>query len=385
MLDRPFFELCEAVAARWRVPALAVGVLADGAIETFAVGCGADTKFRIASITKPMSAQLVVSVCDLDSTTGVWPDDVLVRHLLAHTSGFDSELPERDGTRFGDGEDALARCVAELPRVHRFFGSDEIWSYANTGYWLAGHLASERIGASFEDALTTHVLAPAGLEATTFAAPDLQGHVVGEPPTPYPRARRPSGGLTSTVSDLLRYAKWHLAQPSSAAMRVVAGKPAGGVYGLGLSGERVAGVDVWGHSGNWGGFQSSLLTIPDRTAAFAGLTNCETGSKALRELEDAFFELTLGARRRKPVFVSLPREVYESYAGVYVFANGDATFEVVFPGDDTLVLHLDEDELHARAIGEHTFVVPDGPHVNERFDFPRPGFVRFSRLAERVE
>jgi CubicO group peptidase (beta-lactamase class C family) len=379
VLNRRFFELCEDVAARWRVPALAVGVLVDGAMETFAVGCDPDTLFRIASITKPLTAQLVVSVCDLDSPTGVWPEDVRVRHLLAHMSGFDCELPERDGSRFGDGDDALVLAVTELPGVHRFFGVDETWSYANTGYWLAGHLASEQTGASYEDALAKHVLAPAGLEATTFATPELQGDG-----TIYPRARRPSGGLSSTVGDLLRYAEWHLAQPSSAAMRVVAGKPAGGVYGLGLSGERVAGVDVWGHSGNWGGFQSSLLTIPDRAAAFAGLTNSESGSKALRELEDAFFERTVGARRRAPVFVSLPREVYESYVGVYAFANGDATFEVQLAGDDALVVRLDEDEIHARAIGERTFVVPDGLHVNERFDFPRPGFVRFSRLAERV-
>jgi D-alanyl-D-alanine carboxypeptidase len=379
MLDTRFFELCEEVAARWRVPALAVGVLADGAVETFAVGCDPDDLFRIASITKPMTAQLVVSVCDLDSTTGVWPDDVRIHHLLAHTSGFDSELPERDGSRFGSGDEALSLAVTELPGVHRFFGVDQVWSYANTGYWLAGHLASEQAGASYEDALATHVLAPAGLEATTFDPPELRGDG-----TSYPRARRPSGGLTSTVADLLRFAEWHFAQPSSAAMRVVAGKPAGGVYGLGLSGERVAGVDVWGHSGNWGGFQSSLLTIPDRAAAFAGLTNSETGTKALRELEDAFFERTLGARRLAPVFVSLPRDVYESYTGVYAFANGDATFNVEFPGGDILVVRLDEDELHARAIGERTFVVPDGPHVNERFDFPRPGFVRFSRLAERV-
>jgi CubicO group peptidase (beta-lactamase class C family) len=379
VLDTPFFELCEDVAARWRVPSLAVGVLAGGAVETFAVGCDPDTQFRIASITKPMTAQLVASVCDLDATTGVWPDDVRIRHLLAHTSGFDCELPIRDGARFGDGDDALALAVAELPAVHRFFAVDEIWSYANTGYWLAGHLASQRVDSSYEDALCEHVLAPSGLESTSFDAPDLRGDG-----TLYPRARRPSGGLTSTVGDLLRYARWHLGQPSSAAMRVVAGKPARGVYGLGLSGERVAGVEVWGHTGNWGGFQSSLLTIPDRGAAFAGLTNSETGSKALRELEDAFFERTLGARRRTPVFVSLPPEIYESHAGVYAFANGDATFEATSPGNDTLVVRLDDDELYARAIDERTFVVPDGPHVNERFDFPRPGFVRFSRLAERV-
>ncbi|HEY3961780.1 MAG TPA: serine hydrolase domain-containing protein [Gaiellaceae bacterium] len=384
MLNTRFFELCEAVVERWRVPALAVGVLEDGAIETFAVGCDVETRFRVASITKTLTAQLGVGLLELDEPTGVWPDDVRVRHLLSHTSGFDSELPQRDGTRFGTGDDALAQNVAELPLVHRFFGVDEMWSYANTGYCLAGHLAALRTGMSFEDALAANVLAPARLDATSFDEPDLAGHGPDVPPTPYPRARRPAGGLTSTVGDVLRYAQWHLEQPNSARMRVVAGKPIGGVYGFGLSGERVGAIDVWGHRGNYGGFQSSLLTIPDRGAAFAGLTNCETGSKALRELEDAFFELTLGARRRVPEYVSLPVDVYESYTGTYAFANGDATFQVSFRGDDELVVRLGEDEIRARPISERAFVVPDGVHINERFDFPHPGFVRFSRLAERV-
>jgi hypothetical protein len=43
------------------------------------------------------------------------------------------------------------------------------------------------------------------------------------------------------------------------------------------------------------------------------------------------------------------------------------------------------EEIRARAIGERTFVATDGPHLNERFDFPRAGFARFgSRLARRA-
>jgi hypothetical protein len=46
---------------------------------------------------------------------------------------------------------------------------------------------------------------------------------------------------------------------------------------------------------------------------------------------------------------------------------------------------IDEGELPARAIGEHTFEITAGDHIDERFDFPLEGFGRFgSRLAERV-
>ena len=89
-------------------------------------------------------------------------------------------------------------------------------------------------------------------------------------------------------------------------MRIVNGKPTAGVYGLGMSGERVNGVEVWGHGGSYGGFQSSLLVVPDRAAVFAALTNASLGGKALRQLEDEFFERLLGARRRVAEPVELP-------------------------------------------------------------------------------
>jgi len=152
-MDWSFQRVCEDAAAEWSVPALAVGVDTGAGHELVAIGCDPDTRFRIASVTKPMVALLALRLLDLDALSGVWPDDVRLRHLLSHTSGFDCELAECDLTRFGDGDDALARCIAELPSVRRFAGVEQVWSYANTGFWLAGHLAALRADAVFEEAL----------------------------------------------------------------------------------------------------------------------------------------------------------------------------------------------------------------------------------------
>lgn len=381
-MNTPFQRVCEAAAADWDVTALAAGYSAgDAPAEVCAVGCDAATRFRIASVTKPMTAALVASLVDPEAPAGIWPD-VRVRHLLAHTSGFDCELPNPDQLRFGDGDDALARCVAELPAVRRFLPAGELWSYANSGYWLAGHLAAERAGTTFEEALTEHVLEPAGLEDTSFAEPSVSGTGADALPGPYPRARRPSGGLTSTVTDILRFGRWLLGAEVGARMRVLHGKPVGGVYGLGLFGERVAGVDVWGHSGSWGGFQSSLLVVPDRGAVFAGLTNASLGGKALRLAEDAFFTEVLGAPRRVPAIVPLSAGERAAFAGTYV--NSDATHEVE-PADDGLVLRGDGEEAVGLPIGPRMFLIPSGERIGERFDFPGERFGRFgSRLAERA-
>src|SRR5579885_3625641 len=119
-MDTPFQAVCEAAAERWDVPALVVGT----DVDLVAVGCEAATRFRIASVTKPLTALLALQLLDLDAPTGVWPDDVTVRHLLSHTSGYDCELPDGDNAKYGAGDDALGRCVADLPRVRRLVGAD---------------------------------------------------------------------------------------------------------------------------------------------------------------------------------------------------------------------------------------------------------------------
>jgi CubicO group peptidase (beta-lactamase class C family) len=266
VLDSRFFQACEAAAIEWSVPALAVGASVGGRIETFSVGAPVETLFRAASITKPFTATLALDVLDPQATTGVWPRDVRVRHLLSHMSGFDCELAAGDQTRFGSGDDALAAQLDEVRAVRRWVGVEQCWSYANTGFWLAGWLAAEAAGVSYEEALAARVLGPAGLESTSFGEPEVAGTGRDAATGPYPRARRPSGGLVSNVPDLLRFGQWHLAQPRSAQMRIVHGRPTAGVYGLGLYGERVDGVEVWGHGGSYGGFQSSFLVVPDRDA-----------------------------------------------------------------------------------------------------------------------
>ena len=380
MLDSTFSRACEDAAARWDVPSLALGTSVAGEVATLGIGCSPQTRFRIASITKPFTAMLALELLELEATTAVWPDDVRVEHLLAHTSGFDCE--NGDLARFGDGDGALAATIAELPRVRRWVGTGQAWSYANTGYWLAAGLCAETAGATYEDALAEHVLRPAGLAATAFDEPELAGTGRDALDRAYPRARRPSGGLVSNVDDLLRFGVYHLAHPSSARMRSVRGRPTSGVYGLGLWGERVDGVEVWGHGGSYGGFQSSFLTVPSHDAVFVGLTNASLGSKALHEIEDAFFERLLGVMRRTAEPVELPEAERAAVTGSY--ANADATFDVRLAHGGVTVT-IDGEELAARSIGERTFEITGGEHVRERFDFPLPGFGRFgSRLAERI-
>ena len=98
VLEPAFHQLAEEACARWQVPALAVGVSVDGRHETLCLGCEPGTRFRIASVTKPFTANLAAALLDLDAPAGTWPG-VTPRHLLSHTAGYDCELG--DVRRFG--------------------------------------------------------------------------------------------------------------------------------------------------------------------------------------------------------------------------------------------------------------------------------------------
>ncbi len=380
MLDSTFLQACEDAAARFQVPALAVGTASpDGTIESHAVGCDIDTRFRVASVTKPMTASLAVRLLDLEAPTGVWPADVRVRHLLTHTSGFECELGS--DAAFGSEDDALAAAVTHLPAVRRLVEADRAWSYANTGYWLAGWLAASAAETTFEDALVRQVLGPAGMANAGFDDPDVPGTGRGATDLPYPRYRRPSGGVVADVGDLLRFGRWQLGEQWTAALRQPLAKPASGVYGLGLFGERVADVEVWGHPGSTFGFQSSFLVVPARDAVFAGLTNSGSGARALVELEDLWLERVVGARRNRRETVELAAAALRSFAGTY--ADADTT-AVVSPGGDGLLVELSEEgetaTLSARPIGARCFEVVGGEFDRERFDFPLDGFARISSV-----
>jgi CubicO group peptidase (beta-lactamase class C family) len=405
VLDAAFEEAARAARERHGVPAVAVGVLDAGRVTEGGFGCAPDDVFRVASVTKPFTATVAAALLDPGDLVEEWPG-VRVSHLLSHTSGYDSECG--DLLRFGEGDDALELAAAALAEMRPRVAPGELWAYANSGYWLAGCLAARRNASTYEEAVAEHILEPLGLASTSFGGGrSLPGHeaaVDGSPARPveggrYPRARRPGGGLESNVQDLLRFARWQLEEPWTQMLREPVVTMPGGSFGLGFAVETVGGHAVWGHRGSNGGFESSLLLVPERGLGFAGLTNAGNGSLVLRALEDELFERALGARRPVPAPVDLPRSALELLAGRYVHPELEADIAVA-PGGAGLLLEVVETDARtgrpgaairalARPIGAREFAVAGGPRDGSRFDFvpaeDAPRFVRlFSRLAERA-
>jgi CubicO group peptidase (beta-lactamase class C family) len=399
---------------RWSLPGLAVGILRDGEVVAVADGVCAvgqdervdvDSRFRIASITKPFVATLAMTLVQdgllaLDEPPQGSPVDATVRQLLSHEGGLASEWPA-PLDEVGESDDSLIRlCEGEPERLP--VGPGELFSYCNVGYWLVGAALARASGTTFEEAMRDCVLEPLELRATGFEPErPTQGHEQVMPGSDehrpadpgFPRVRRPSGGLWSSVDDLLRFASHHLGGPgplreaSVAEMQRPYATAPGSRIGLGWFLTRRGGWTTVEHPGSVAGYQSLLLLLPEKRAAFAALSNSSRGRAAIR---DVLERLGLGPKPRPDR--RLPHDELAAFAGRYVGQG----FELeIVPDDGWLRLESAEvnpltGETHvnpserARPVGDREFEIVDGESRGDRFNFPRDGFVCVGPLATRV-
>jgi CubicO group peptidase (beta-lactamase class C family) len=380
----PAFELDEIVRdarARTGVPGVAAGAFVDGRAVAVADGVcelGRDdpvrpeTPFRIASVSKPFTASLALSCLEPDARLRGW---------LSHTSGLRSERAE------------------PLPE-----GAHGLFSYSNAGYWAAGEACAAACRSSFADAMGARILRPLGLTATGYDEPraPARGHVQeGEsghravPVDAYPVARRPSGGLWSTVDDLLAFAMHQLGGPgplgdeARAAMREPQSEALGGGYGLGWWVRDAGGRVALDHEGSVAGYQSLLLLVPEERFALAVLTNSWRGSGLVRRVVEQ-----LGLSVDAPAVAPAPGVRPQDLAGRYVLDDAEARVEESAEGlfvqesetDPVTGARISAPRLRARELGGGVFGYAGGGLMSHRLDFPRPGFGRIGWLVmPRVE
>ena len=410
-------QLAEWVAEareRWSVPGIAVGLLYDRETVFAADGVGElggelrvtpETAFRIASITKPFTATLALSLAQdgllaLDEPPAGSRVEATIRQLLSHQGGLACEWPPALA-ELGKGDDGLQRIAEEEP-PRLPVGPGELFSYCNVGFWLVGAAVARASGLTFQAAMGARVLEPLELEATDFEPRQAtRGHEQAEPGSdehvvvdhPYPQTRTPSGGLWSNVQDLLRFAAHHLGGPgplsrdSIQEMQQPQIAAPGGSYGLGWFLRQSGGRRIVEHPGSVAGFESLLLLVPDERFGLAALSNSSRGSAAIRDLLER-----LGLGSTGPDFPLEPEQL-DAFGGTY---SGDGIEVEVAPEDGRLsvaVTVLDPlsgesvayPPVLARPVAEREFEVVDAEWRGERLTFPRDGFVCVGVLAARTE
>ncbi|MFK5878858.1 MAG: serine hydrolase [Flavobacteriaceae bacterium] len=138
-----------------------------------------DTKFRIASITKPFTAMLIMQlVADgkldlhqpisnyLPDYPKSYGDKITIHHLLTHTSGttrdYDSDLPKN---KYPDRY-RTEEVVQQYSNLPLEFEPGEKFSYSNTGYHTLALIIETITGQSYETVLQEQILDPIGMKNT---------------------------------------------------------------------------------------------------------------------------------------------------------------------------------------------------------------------------
>ena len=323
---------CTAFAAQEQIPGLALGIVQGGRlVHVTTLGLAdkeggrrvqAGTAFRIASMTKNMTALAILALRDrkwlqldvplahyVPQFAAVKPATrdsapVTVRHLLTHTAGFVTDDPW--------GDRVLGMSPAELDQVmatgHLFARPPGLaFEYSNLGYALLGRLLTNVSTEPYQAFIRRTFLEPLGMTHTTFDAPAASrgdyawgyrldvGQDGGET---WSRERiEPDGevgamgGLATTVPDYARYVAFLLDawpardDPDSGPVRrssvremvlwhappfvpetlpgARAGQPSAYGYGLTHSTDALLGMRIH-HAGGLPGYGSHVLMLPER-------------------------------------------------------------------------------------------------------------------------
>jgi dipeptidyl aminopeptidase/acylaminoacyl peptidase/CubicO group peptidase (beta-lactamase class C family) len=363
------------LAERHRVPGAQLGILrlgtagqddelAETAYGVLNVRTGApartDALFQIGSITKVWTATVVMTLVDegllgLDTPVAdvlpglrlAGPDltkSVTLRHLLNHTSGIDGDV----FTDTGRGDDCLEKYVDVLGEAGQNHPPGATWSYCNSGFVLLGRVIEKVTGKSFDQVLAERLFAPLGLahtvtlpeEALMFAAAVGHDEHEGEPVPArawtLPRSAGPAGLITSTVADVLAFARLHLtggvaadgtrilSEQSAAAMAAHQAEVPdtyvlGDSWGLGWIRFGWDGHRLIGHDGNTLGQAAFLRVLPGQGLAVALLTNGGHARDLFHDLYREIFEEVAGVTMPPPFAPpGEPPDVdIAPYAGVY--------------------------------------------------------------------
>ncbi|MET7283069.1 serine hydrolase [Kribbella sp. NPDC005582] len=371
------------LAAKYGVPGATLGILRGDELVQAATGVlnkktgvevTTDSLFQIGSITKVWTTTLVMQLVeegllDLDAPLiAVLPElklsdpdaakQVTMRHLLTHTSGIDGDVFEDTGR----GDDCLEKYAELLASVSQNHPLGATWSYCNSGFSLAGRVIEKLTGKTWDQVLRERIITPLELEHTVTLPEEAllhraaAGHVNGDQLAPVwglQRSAGPAGLISSTVADVLAFAKLHLDNGlapngkrllSEAAVAEMAAKHADvpdkavvDSWGLGWMRFTWDGQQVIGHDGGTIGQAAMLRILPAEGLAVALLTNGGSAGDLYNELYREIFaelaDLTLPALVTPPV--EPPTVDLERHAGRYERAG--TTHEVLIR-DNTAVL-----------------------------------------------
>ena len=273
----------------------------DGGVEA-----DPETNFRLASVTKQLTATAVIQLVEAGklsyetNLTQIFPDfpdygkKVTIRHLLTHTSGlidYESLLPEDQTEQVKDPD--VLRLMAKQDSTYFEPGSE--FRYSNSGYALLAMVIAHVSGQRFADFLADSIFAPLGMTHTVaheegvstvfkraygYDRTESGWEFADQSPT---SAVLGDGGVYSSLQDLGRWMqvveqRVELIEPASLAQALEPMRLSSGdltEYGFGWYIDEYKENTRYRHSGSTRGFRTGVQRLPaaDLTVVFLSNRN----------------------------------------------------------------------------------------------------------------
>ncbi len=300
------------------------------------------TLFRIASVSKPITATAVMQLVeqgklDLNEDVNtylkdfqlpqIYPQPVTLHHLLTHTAGFEEGflcyLYNRETSDITLGE-VLAGGIPRQP-----WAPGTIASYSNYGLALAGYIVEVVSGDLYEEYVEENILKPLGMEHTTAWQPvpldivsdlsngyDYYGDEYVELPFEY-ISTPPAGGISASATDMAKFMMAHLGRGQYNGIRILSEEmidemhsnhfsPHSGLNSIcyGLFESNVNGMRLLLHGGDIYGFHTTLFLFPEKGVGFFMSVNTNTGVNVGNLILDEWFKRYLLSYESDPSAVT---------------------------------------------------------------------------------
>ncbi len=355
-----------------------------------------ETKFRIGSVTKQMTASVILKFIEEGKLTTetklskFYPDfpradEVTIHHLLTHSSGIKS-MTDRPGFVDHMHKPATAQEMIDSVKNEPYdFDPGTRFLYNNTGYYLLGEIAAKLHGKPFPDVMQDVLFKPCGMADSGVHREDLQlahesrgySHIDGKTDL----ARKwdmtradGAGAVYSTVGDLDR---WNEAIFTKGFLKPETLKQAFTIwptqedpkpetgYGYGWCISEWNGLKMINHSGGLPGWASFLVRFTEEKFTIVILSNSEMQSvpgTAPGQIEEAIAHFYLwrkmSANNPPKIDPKVDRSKFEIYTGRYDY------------GGSIMTVSKREERLFARLAGQSEYEI-----------FPKEGSTFFWRIV----
>lgn len=342
----------------------------------------ADTKYRIASITKTYTAVMVFQLVEegrlklTDTLDKFFPQipnasRITIAQMLHHRSGIPGM--EQDGS-FGRQPRTRDEIVARIAKGKPTFEPDASHQYSNTGYILLGFIVERVGGKPYPGALRERITAKLGLRNTMHAgtgntdsgrnealsyryiggwreAEELDFSVVAG-----------AGGIVSTTADMATFIQglFDLKLISKSSLTQMMTMRDG--EGMGLEPHTFAGRTCYGHTGGSGSSGAWLTYCPEDKVAMAYATNAKI--YPVRSIVTGVFDVYWNRPYEVPALdaFNVSPDVLDRYVGTYVIAGTPAKMVLTRDGGTLFIQPASENNAAPlEATAENKFKIDPGP------------------------